>query len=267
MYLYLVYEPFFRYKNYDRFYVALIESTVTVRERYIEKDTYKLEFFEGMQAYAERVLQYLQDKFLRSSFPINIRSGELQAACKEFIAKCKAIYEEKQRLSALPPVPTPLFSAQTATQRVLALIRHRASEELTVVNNSEPVGTTEFLQQLYTCAVIQVCQQALMPAEQGTMLVGCFHEEFLHCRSGSSELNLMWYRASEQEVLRWLQQRSSQLALPQITHTPAAAITSFSGGVEISELFGGDQLFDAEMDELTISNYSPSPPRRSKRKM
>lgn len=172
MYLYLVYESFIRYKHYDKFYeVAITETTVSIREKYIDKDSYKLEFFELLQEYAEKTLRYIQDKFLKSSFPVNVRSGELQGVCKEFISRCKTIHEEKLRPPPPPrALPVQMPAQQQQQQRAIALI--------IVVCNSDALTLAEFLQQVFVCSELQVCQHAMMLTEQVTMLMGWFHTEF-----------------------------------------------------------------------------------------
>ena len=248
MYLYLVYESVFRYKNYDKFYeVALTETTVTIKEKYIDKDNYRLEFFELLQEYAEKTLRYMQERFLKTSFPINIRSGELQTACKEFITKCRAIHDEKQKVTAPPLLSVFQAPPQQPQHRAIALIRHKASDEVTVVSNNDSITPDQFMHQVFSYAMLQVCQHAMMLAEQVVSLVQWFHEEFSPQRSNNTEFGLMWYNSSEQEVLRWLQVKSSCFNMPQIT----SAVSDD---------------FDSILEEMMVGDHSPQQRDNKKRR-
>ena len=95
-YLYIVYENYKHYKDFNKFHeIALTTSQVEVREKYIDKDEYKVEFFLIPPGFADRVFKYIQNKFIRSTFPFNVRDGELQTTCTEFINKCNQIRQEK----------------------------------------------------------------------------------------------------------------------------------------------------------------------------
>src|SRR3978361_1635496 len=85
-YLSIVYEDYKHYKKYNKFHeISLTNSQVEVKDRHIDKDHYKIEFFATPPGYFLKILKYIQNKFQISSFPLNVRKGELQAVCIDFI--------------------------------------------------------------------------------------------------------------------------------------------------------------------------------------
>jgi len=74
----MVYENYRHYKDYNKFHeISLTISQVNIKEKYIDKDDYKIEFFEVPAEYAEKVFRYIQEKFFKSLFSINLRNEEL----------------------------------------------------------------------------------------------------------------------------------------------------------------------------------------------
>lgn len=164
-YLYIVYENYRHYKEYNKFYeINLTTNQVEVKERYIEKDNYMMEFFEVPTEYAEKVYKYVQEKFIKSPFPINVRSGELQSTCKDFIKKCNTLKQEKNlSVSHIPEssghpllLPPPL-----PTTKVIVLLSNKENGEVTVISNDDNTDNIMFCQQLHRHAnTIQVLQSA-----------------------------------------------------------------------------------------------------------
>lgn len=212
IYLCLVYENFRRYKDYNKFYeISLTTNQVVIKEKYMDKNDYKLEFYEVPTEYADKVYKYVADKFIMSSFPFNVRSGELQSATEEFIKKCVAIKQEKEKLAPLPPLPSPspllLLPPPVTTFSTLALLTNKISEELTVVCSVEGLPPQEFFQQVAQYSFLQVLQHASLPSPQVDAALNAFHQDFQHFKTLSNELGLSWYKVSEVSVLQWWQKR------------------------------------------------------------
>lgn len=214
-YLYMVYETYFRYKEYDKFHeVDLTDNQLDIKEKYLEKEKYKMEFFEVAAEYASKVFRYIQDKFIKSSFPINVRSGELQSACSDFIRKCNDLMVEKMKNNM------PLFQQQQQQQhqqhKAIALVVHRETSNITVVCNSSSITPADFMQQLLNLVVLHVCQHAIMLAEQVDLIMSSFQGDFASVKSSSTEMGLAWYCTTEQVVAEWMARNniSTPKALP-----------------------------------------------------
>src|ERR1700677_1967930 len=121
VYLYMVYENYMHYREYNRFHeLSLTTNRVEIKERYMDKDKYELEFFEVPLEYAEKIFAYIKDKFIKSDFPFNVRSGMLQSTLGDFIRKCNSIKEEKASLSTSMTFSSiPLASAIPTLPRLL----------------------------------------------------------------------------------------------------------------------------------------------------
>jgi hypothetical protein len=92
IYLYLMYENYRHYKDYNKFYEILLAiNQVSIKKKYIDKDNYKMKFFEVPTEYVKKMFKYIQDKYVKSLFSINVRSGELQTTCGDFIKKINNI--------------------------------------------------------------------------------------------------------------------------------------------------------------------------------
>jgi len=147
VYFYIVYEPFFRYKEYDKVYeIDITSSQVDIKEKYLDKDKYKIEFFEITSEYSSKVMKYIQEKYIKSSFPINIRSGELQVTCMEFIKKCNDLMQEKlkDRIGINNNMPLLL----TSPHKIIAMVKHKGTNEVTVVCNNDVISPNDFISQL-----------------------------------------------------------------------------------------------------------------------
>ena len=203
VYLYLVYESYFRYKNYDKFYeINLTTSQVDIKEKYLDKDKYILQFFEVMSEYASKVLTYIQDKYVKSSFPINVKSGELQATCSEFIHKCNSLLQEKMRdnlSQSLAPMITPQLQ-----HKAIAMVKHKETGQVTVVCNNEQLTPADFIDQLVRCLLLHVCQHAIMLSTQVDTIISAFMADFQCVKTSNTELGLTWYKTTEQEITQWL---------------------------------------------------------------
>ena len=246
MFICMVYEQYFRYKQYDKFHeVSLAVTVVDIKEKYIENDTYKLEFFEVPPEYGEKVLKYLQDKHLKTSYPVKLYSGVLQKACHEFISKCNQIVEEKRH----QVTPWLDVSAPISTQRVIALIKHKLTEEVTVVCNRETISPSDFLQNLTSYTCVSLCEHALMLAEQINTLLTWFHQEFTTYRSQNTDMGLSWYKVSDICVLQWLSEKNNHLTPPT---TPLPALT-------LEPLFSdNNNMFDS----MITDDHLPSKKKR-----
>ena len=59
-YLCIMYKNFKYYKKYNKFYeISFITNQVEIKEKYMDKDKYKMEFFEIPQEYEEKVINYI----------------------------------------------------------------------------------------------------------------------------------------------------------------------------------------------------------------
>lgn len=233
VYLYLVYENYRHYKDYNKFHeISLTTNQVEVKEKYIDKDTYKMEFFEVPIEYAEKVFRYIQERFFKSPFPLNLRSGELQSACSDFIKKINSIRQEKgtsptityptitttisshlplPSISSLPqllPLALSLPSPSPSTHKLIALIGNKNNGGVTVISNGDNV---DFLHQISQHPTLQLLQHALMTVEEVDSITTSFYQEFSHLKMPPQpeDFNLAWYRMSEQVVLIWLQGRNN----------------------------------------------------------
>jgi len=232
VYFYLVYESFFRYKDMNKFHdINLTTNQVSIKEKYLDKDNYKMEFFEVAPEYADKVMKYMQDKHIKSSFPINMKAGELQASCSEFIHKCNNLMVEKiQQKSAplmLQPPPLP--------EKAVAMIKHKETNFITVVCNSDMIVPSDFISHLLECMVLQVCQHAILLAAQVDTIVSSFNNDFRHMKTPSTDLNLIWYKTTEQEVTQWLKFKNAPDAVPVLSLSPN--LDDFVVGDSVPELF------------------------------
>lgn len=178
--------------------MGLTESKVPIKKKYIENNTYKLEFFELPGGYEKRILSYLQEKHLKSSYPIRIKSGELQATCLEFISKCRELEKNKQESQL--PVP-PSLNNIVMVQRAIALIKHKQTQEVAIVCNSESMPSDDFIRQLFNMTAIVVVQHAILLNDQVSFLFTQFYNEFSSCKSTNSDLGLVWYRVDDSLVI------------------------------------------------------------------
>ena len=218
-YLYLVYESFFRYKDKEKFFeIDLTTDQLDIKEKYIDKDKYKMEFFEVASEYASKVLKYVQDKHIKSSFPIIMLKGELQSSCSEFIKKCNDLMMEKKRDNN-PSSHQPLLGVSQQQQqqqqhKAIALIGHRQTGDITVVCNSNTVSPQEFLTQVLNHVLLHVCQHAVMLAAQVDLIISSFQHDFQGSKSANSELSLTWYKVSEHDITQWLAMKSYSTSPP-----------------------------------------------------
>jgi hypothetical protein len=101
VYLYMVYENYMHYMAYNKFHeLSLTTNQVEIKKKYMIKDKYELEFFEVPPEYAQKIFIYIRDKYIKSDFPFNVRSGELQSTLGTFIKKCNSIKEEKASMAS-----------------------------------------------------------------------------------------------------------------------------------------------------------------------
>jgi hypothetical protein len=252
VYLYMVYENYRRYKDYNKFYeISLTDNQVLIKEKYMDKDDYKMEFYEVPREYAGKVFKYVQDRFIKSNFPINVRSGELQSACIDFIKKCNNIKQEKvatgleevtvaKKASLLTLLPPPLL---LPSSKLIALIANKATGELTVVHSVDTNSPPEFLQQISQYPSLQVLQCTSLALTEVDHIISAFHKDFYHLKSTSGDMELPWYRVSEVEVLQWLEQGRG------LPITPALSSSPISPSEDISD--GDTFLFD--IDDLILS--------------
>jgi hypothetical protein len=113
-YIYLVYENVKRYKEYNRFHeISLTTSQVSIKEKYMDKDSYRLEFYEVPTEYAEKVLAHVKSKHQIDSLPVNIRSKHVQETCAKLVEKCNEIMREKYKVPQVksPSVPEHMLSS------------------------------------------------------------------------------------------------------------------------------------------------------------
>jgi hypothetical protein len=242
VYLCLVYENYRHYRDYNKFHeISLTINQVSIKEKYIDKDDYKMEFFEVPTEYAEKVFRYIQDKYVKSPFPINVRSGELQTTCGDFIKKINSIRQEKTTTTTLSSI-TPMITTTTITttpppsphhhphhhhqplltlpahpptpsltppsHKLIALIGNKNNGGVSVVCNGENTPLAEFFHQISHHPTLQVLQYATMMAGEVNTIITTFHQEFQHLRFPLPDFDLSWYRVKEQEVLHWLNKRS-----------------------------------------------------------
>lgn len=225
----MVYEPFFRYKELHRFLeVDLTTSQVDIKEKYLEKDKCQLEFFEVIPEYANKVLKFLTDKYLKSSFPINIKSGELQGACIDFIAKCTELARERGMINDTTTLPSPALIQQPPVkmitlptqQKAIALVSHHSTRAFAVVCNNDSLSPQDFLSRLPNEPLLVVYHHAILEAASADEIMRRFHTDFQSSRCNNNELGLTWYTTSESEVLRWLNSRpSSSSSPPEVFNT------------------------------------------------
>ena len=231
VYLYVVYENYKHYKKFNRFYaIALTANQVDIREQYIDKDKYEIEFFAIPPGYVDKVFKYIQDKYIRSNFPINVKAGELQVTCKEFINKCSQIMQEKSNSlpsdlvtynQALPSV-TPSLTLQHQVSNVsqynaplyslnklIVLLRNKLNDEVTVLCNDDTLSPTVLLSYLHQINKFQVLQNAVMPTHEINDIISSFQQDFNYYKTTSIDFQLQWYKITEQEVLLWLNKRNS----------------------------------------------------------
>jgi hypothetical protein len=144
VYVYLVYENYRRYRDYNKFQeIGITANQVKIKEKY------KLEFFSVPAEYVERVYRYIQEKFVKFPFPISVRSGELQCSCSDFITKCNNLQQEKALtlttnttplLLTLPPPPPALLLIDAGTPhapstKVIVLVKNKENEDVTVISS------------------------------------------------------------------------------------------------------------------------------------
>ena len=264
VYLYMVYENYRHYKDYNKFHeLSLTTNQVEVKERYIDKDEYKLEFFEVPSEYAEKIFAYIRDKFIRSNFPFNVRNGELQSTLIDFIRKCNSIKEEKASSATtsfspltsvipklLQPPPSSLSTPLSMNEsKLIALIKNKNNGELTVV--SETASPAQFFQQLSHYSSLQLLQHAIMPLSEVDGIINTFHKDFQHLKTISEDLNLPWYKMSEVEVLHWLHGRNNASSIVTPSQTPMTSPLSES-------FFLTPSLFN--IDDIILSGTNSTPP-------
>jgi hypothetical protein len=198
-YLYLVYENYKHYKNFNKFYkIGLTKNQLEIKEKHIDKDEYKFEFFVVPEEFAETVLKYVRDKFVKVSFPLKVESGELQAVCTEFINKCNKHMQEKSNHGlALPQqhqVPLQQLPEPGAVQRQFILLGNNANGEVTVLYNTVPFNT--FIEQLSQFGGFQVLHNTVMSASDIESTLQAFQSVFHHLKTLSTDLLLTWYKIS-----------------------------------------------------------------------
>jgi hypothetical protein len=278
MYLYIVYKNFKYYKNYNKFYeIALTNNQAEIKDKYIDKDEYKIEFFATPPEYSQKILKYIQDKFIKSNFPFKIKEGELQATCNDFINKCNQIIQEKSSFinynnnsNSNNISPPPLLSIQYHTppliiessfqkQKLIALFSNKTNNEMTVLCNNESmaISPSEFLNAISQMNTFQVLQSAIIPANEVDAIIHSFQESFHHLKTLSSDLQLPWYKISEQEVMCWLQTKKN-FALP------IPAVTSITDDIDsfLSEFDDTDQF----LSDTCLENYICEEINNKKRK-
>ena len=169
-------------------------------------------------------MKYIQEKYIKSSFSINIRSGELQATCIEFIKKCNDLMQEKlkDRIGINNNMPLLL----TSPHKIIAMVKHKGTNEVTVVCNNDVISPNDFISQLTSHVLLHVSQHALMLSDQVDMIIGSFHSDFKGYKSLNNDLNLVWYKVTEEDITRWLASRpiSPDASLP----LPLPLLPSFS---------------------------------------
>ena len=245
-YLYLIYESFFRYKDKEKFFeIDLTTDQLDIKEKYIDKDKCKMEFFEVASEYASKVLKYVQDKHIKSSFPIIMLKGELQSSCSEFIKKCNDLMMEKKRDN---PSHQPLLGVSQQQQqqqqhKAVALIGHRQTGDITVVCNTSTVSPQEFLTQVLNHVLLHVCQHAIMLAAQVDLIVSSFQHDFQGFKSANSELSLTWYKVSEHDITQWLAMKNYSTSPP--APLPAPPLTPFNPDDYINNDYS-DEVFQAD---------------------
>src|SRR6185312_2808532 len=135
VYLYVVYELYFRYKEYNKFHeIALTSNQLEIKEKYLGRDDIKIDFFGVATEYANKVLKYVQDKYVKASFPFNVKSGELQSVCSEFINKCNSLVTEKQQQCTVV-----YQQPQPQEYKAIALVIHKTTNNITVVYNNNNI--------------------------------------------------------------------------------------------------------------------------------
>jgi hypothetical protein len=172
-YFYVVYKNFKRYKDNNKFYkISLTANQIEIKKKYIGKDDYKIEFFATPQGFSETVLSYIQNKFVNSSFPINVKSGELQAACNEFINKCNQIVQKKSvsllsyqvQAPSSVVLPPPQILLSSLAQKQIILLGNKTNGEITVLCDLVPLLVDEFSAQLSQFSAFQVLDSTVMSA-------------------------------------------------------------------------------------------------------
>lgn len=224
VYLCLVYENYRHYRDYNKFHeICLTLNQVLIKEKYIHKDEYIIEFHQVPTGFGERVYEYIKDKFIKTLFPFNVKKGELQSVCIEFINKCREIQQEKSKLieplvpSASPSPPQLLLgSAPSMPIKLIALIQHSTQGGIAVVTNNNTLTPNEMYQQLCQqyAGTLQVLQYTTMTLEEVNAIIDSFHKDFHFCRLHHNELGLSWYKTTEAEVIQWLQKKNAKPPSP-----------------------------------------------------
>jgi hypothetical protein len=202
-YLYIVYKNYKRYRNFNKFYeIELTVDQLAIKEKYIDKDEYKFEFFAVLPEFAQTVLKYLYEKFVKSNFPLKIESGELQAACIEFINKCNQHVQEKskhatnhalaltqQQCQVLLP-----FQEVSTMQIQVILLGNKVNGEVTVFCSTASLSA--LVEQLSQFGSFQVLDITVINASEVDCIMQSFQSMFSHLKTLSTNLQLLWYKIS-----------------------------------------------------------------------
>jgi hypothetical protein len=205
IYVYLVYENYRCYRDYNKFHeIGITANQVKIKEKYIEKEHYKLEFFSVPAEYVERVYRYIQEKFVKSLFPIFVRSGELQSFCSDFITKCNNLQQEKALtltthatpllLTLPPPPPAPLLinagTSHAPSTKMIVLIKNKENEDVTVISSNPSTSFMAFYHQITQQPTLQVLQSICMDAKEVEEITRGFYVHFGPHKSSSQHFSL-----------------------------------------------------------------------------
>ncbi len=238
-YLYIVYENYKYFRNFNKFHeIGLTTNQIEIKEKYIDKDEYIFEFFVVPFEYGEKVLQYVQKKFIKTTFPCDVLKGELQNSCIEFIKKCNKVLSEKNLNS--PFFLSPPLLTNFEKQKLIVLLSNKVNNEITVICNNETLSPTNLLVQLSQLNMFQILQSASLPSNEVDSIINSFQENFKYLKTSSIDLQLPWYNVSENDVLTWLKGKST---LMTITDTPPPLL------FDIDDILSDEIMIDSNISK------------------
>ena len=283
VYLCMVYENYKHYRYYNKFHeICLTKNQILMKEKYIDKDSYIIEFFIVPVGFEDTIYNYIKEKFIKTSFPFNARKGELQAVCLDFIKKCQDIQEEKVKLTQQPQSVTsslmitpPLSPSSSLSFKLIALIHHHMGGITLVTNNDDTTPMDTYQQLCQQVNILHVLQHTIMVQSEATTIIEAFHKDFHHYQISHQEFGLVWYNITEAGVMQWFQKKlmavpPSQPPIPSVSECYQSdctiTIDDIQDNTNMNQLFGGDIII-SDMNEKEVITYVPSNANKKRKNM